>query len=60
MGYTYFDTTANKIETIKFSNYYNHLKDFCFKWENDLVKYEINLSADQKQIEKKKKLVHVG
>ena len=51
-GYTYFDTTTNKTETIKFSDYYNHLKDFGFKWENDLVKYEITLSADQKQIEK--------
>ena len=52
-GYTYFDTTTNKIETIEFYDYYNHIKDFGFKWENDLVKYEIILSADQKQIEKK-------
>ena len=51
-GYTYFDTTTNKIETIEFYDYYNHIKDFGFKWENDLVKYEIILSADQKQIEK--------
>ena len=52
-GYTYFDTTTNKTETIKIYDYYNHIKDFGFKWENDLVKYEIILSADQKQIEKK-------
>ena len=41
------------METIEFYSYYNHLKDFSFQWENDLVKYEITLSADQKQIEKK-------
>ena len=51
--YTYFNTTTSKIETIEFYDYYNHLKDFGFRWENDLVKYEIILSADQKQIEKK-------
>ena len=30
-GYTYFDTTTNKIETIEFYDYYNHIKDFGFK-----------------------------
>ena len=34
-GCTYFDTTTNKIETIEFYDYYNHLKDFGFKWENN-------------------------
>ena len=53
--YTYFNTTTNKIETIECYDYYNRLKDFGFKWENDLVKYEITLSTDQNQIEKKKK-----
>ena len=52
-GYTYFDTTTNKIETIKFYDYYNHLKDFGFTWENDSIRYDITLSTDQKQIEKK-------
>ena len=56
--YTYFNTTTNKIETIECYDYYNRLKDFGFKWENDLVKYEITLSTNQKQIEKK--LVRVG
>ena len=51
--YTYFNTTTNKIETIEFYDYYNRLKDFGFTWKNDLVKYEITLSTDQKQIEKK-------
>ena len=52
-GNTYFDTTTNKIETIEFYDYYNHLKDFGFTWENDSVRYDITLSTDQKQIEKK-------
>ena len=39
--------------SIEFYDYYNHLKGFDFKCENDLLKYEITLSADQKQIEKK-------
>ena len=52
-GYTYFDTTKNKNETIKFYDYYDYLKDFGFKWENDSVRYEVTLSAHQKQIEKK-------
>ena len=38
--------------SIEFYNYYNHLKDCGFKWKNDLVKYEIPSSAEQKQIEK--------
>ena len=37
--YTYFNTTANKIETANFYDYYKHLKGFGFRWENDLVKY---------------------
>ena len=49
-GNTHFDTTTNKIETIEFYDYYNHHKDFDFKSETNLVKYEITLSADQKQI----------
>ena len=53
-GYNYFDTTTNKSETIEFYDYYIHVKGFGFKWENDSVRYEITLSADQKQIEKKK------
>ena len=52
-GYTYFDTSVNKTETIEFYDYYNQLKDFGFKWENDYIRYEINLSTDQKQIEQK-------
>ena len=52
LGYTCFDTTTNKIQTIELYNYYNHLKDFGFKWENDLVGYEITLTENQKQIEK--------
>ena len=52
-GYTYFDTSANKTKTIEFYDYYNQLKDFGFKWENDYIRYEITLSTDQKQIEKK-------
>ena len=51
-SYSYFDTTTNKNETIEFYNYYNHLKNFGFNWENDSVRYEITLSVDQKQIEK--------
>ena len=51
-GYTYFDTATKINVSIEFCDFYNHLKDFGFKWENDLVKYEITLSADQKQIEK--------
>ena len=51
-GYTCFDITTNKILTIELYNYYNHLKDFGFKWENDLVRYEITLTENQKQIEK--------
>ena len=39
--------------SIEFYNYYNYLEDFGFRWENDLEKYQITLSADQKQIEKK-------
>ena len=31
IAYTYFDTTTNKIETIEFYDYYNHIKDFGFK-----------------------------
>ena len=45
-GYTYFDATTNKNETIEFYDYYNHLKEFGFKWESDSVRYEIILSAD--------------
>ena len=41
-----------KIVPIEFHYYYNHLKVFGFKWENNLVKYEITLSVDQNQIEK--------
>ena len=52
MGCTYFNKNTCKIETIEFNDYYNHLKDFGFKWKNNLVKIEITSSADQKQIEK--------
>ena len=47
--YTCFDTTTNKNETIEFYDYYDHLKNFGFKWENETVQYEITLP--QKQIE---------
>ena len=43
-GYAYFDTSAN---TIEFYDYYNQVKDFGFKWENDYIRYEITLSTDQ-------------
>ena len=41
-------------------DHYNHLKDFSIKSENDLARYEITLSTDQKQIEKKKKIGACG
>ena len=47
--YTCFDTTTNKNETIEFYDYYDHLKNFGFKWENETVQYKITLP--QKQIE---------
>ena len=50
-GYTYFDTTTDKNEKMEFFDYYNHLRDFGFKWENNSVRYEITLSVDQKQLE---------
>ena len=34
-------------------DHYNHFKDFGIKLENDSTRYEITLSTDQKQIEKK-------
>ena len=52
-GYTYFDTTTNKIEVVKFYNYYDRLKNFGFKRESKTVRYEKTLSVDQKQTEKK-------
>ena len=51
-SYPYFEKTTNKNETIKFYNYYNHLKDFGFMRENDSVAYEITLSTEQKEIAK--------
>ena len=52
-GYTCFDTTTNKIEVVKFYNYYDRLKNFGFKRESKTVRYEKTLSVDQKQTEKK-------
>ena len=52
-GYQYFHTTTNKSETIEFYNYFDHLKNLGFKWENDVVLYKITLSANQEFIEKK-------
>ena len=51
----YCDKTTQKEETIEFYNYYDHLKNFGFTWEQSPLelKYEITLSSDEKTSTKK-------
>ena len=54
-GFQYCEATTQKQETIEFYDYYYHLKSFGFMWEHAPLelKYEITLSADEKNLTKK-------
>lgn len=53
--FTFFNATNGKNEDISFYNYYDHLKNFGFQCENDMLdyKFSINLSKDEKKLIKK-------
>ena len=52
---TFFNTTTKKNENFLVYDYYKHLKDFGFEWENKKLefKYTITLSSDEKKLTKK-------
>ena len=54
-GFQFHDTTTQKQEATEFYDYYYHLKNFSFMWEHVPLelKYEITLSADQKNTNEK-------